>query len=367
MRGTEKKQATMLTLLSPDRVVPEKDPLRRVKALADAALRELSPVFDEMYSAVGRPSIPPERLLKASLLIAFYSVRSETLFCEQLNYNLLYRWFLDMNMDEGGFVQETFSKNRERLMKHQVASLFFGKVVEQAQAAGLMSDEHFTVDGTLIDAWASLKSFRPKAEEPEGRPPPDDKGNPTVNFHGEKRSNQTHESKTDPDSRLARKGAGKEAKLSYAQHALMENRNGLLVELLVTQASGTAEREAALEMMHDYLPSDQRITLAGDKGFDTRGFIEGCRELNVTPHVAQNLARSGGSAIDGRTTRHPGYAISQRIRKRVEEIFGWTKTVANFRKTRFKGLERTQMASYLVGAAYNLLRMAKLLLTPAAA
>ena len=229
-----------------------------------------------------------------------------------------------------------------------------------------MTDDHFTVDGTLIDAWASLKSFRPKAEKPEDRPPPDDKGNPTVNFHGEKRSNQTHESKTDPDSRLARKGAGKEAKLSYAQHALMENRNGLLVELQVTHASGTAEREAALEMMHDYLPSDQRITLAGDKGFDTRGFIEGCRELNVTPHVAQNLARSGGSATDGRTTRHPGYAISQRIRKRVEEILGWTKTVANFRKTRFRGLDRTQHASYLVGAAYNLLRIAKLL-APAAA
>ncbi len=366
MRGTEKKQATMLTLLSPDRLVPEKDPLRKVKALADAALAELSPVFDEMYSAVGRPSIPPERLLKASLVIAFYSVRSETLFCEQLNYNLLYRWFLDMNMDQPGFAQETFSKNRERLMKHHVASLFFGKVVEQAKAAGLMSDDHFTVDGTLIDAWASLKSFRPKEEKPEDRPPPDDKGNPTVNFHGEKRSNQTHESKTDPDARLAKKAAGKEAKLSYAQHALMENRNGLLVELLVTQASGTAEREAALEMVNDYLPREQRITLAGDKAFDTRGFIEGCREPNVTPHVAQNLARTSGSAIDGRTTRHPGYAISQRIRKRVEEIFGWTKTVANFRKTRFKGLERTQMASYLVGAAYNLVRMAKLLIAATA-
>ena len=366
MRGTEKKQATMLTLLSPERCVPQKHPLRAVKALADAALRELSPVFDEMYSAIGRPSIPPERLLKSTLLMAFYSVRSETLFCEQLSYNLLFRWFLDMNMDEESLVQETFSKNRERLMKHNVASLFFGKVVEQARAAGLMSDEHFTVDGTLIEAWASLKSFRPKAEKPEDRPPPDDKGNPTVDFHGEKRSNQTHQSTTDPESRLARKGRGKEAKLSYAQHALMENRNGLLVELQITEATGTAEREAALSMVNDYLPRDQRITLAGDKGFDTRGFVEGCRELGVTPHVAQNLERSGGSAVDKRTTRHPGYSVSQRIRKRVEEIFGWTKTVANFRKTRFRGLDRTQHASYLVGAAYNLLRMAKLL-APAAA
>jgi transposase len=363
MRGTEKKQATMLTLLSPDHVVPVKHPLRRVKALADAALAELSPTFDEMYSAVGRPSIPPERLLKACLLIAFHSIRSETLFCEQLNYNLLFRWFLDMSMDEEGFVQETFSKNRERLMKHHVAEQFFALVVEQARSAGLMSDDHFTVDGTLIEAWASLKSFRPKNQKPKDGPPPDDKGNPTVDFHGEKRSNATHESKTDPDARLARKGSGKEAKLSYAQHALMENRNGLLVELQITEANGTAEREAALSMVNDYLPGERRITLAGDKGYDTRDFVERCQELNVTPQVAQNLERRGGSAIDGRTTRHPGYAISQRIRKRVEEIFGWTKTVANFRKTRFKGLDRTQLASYLVGTAYNLLRMAKLLAT----
>ena len=361
MRGTDTKQATMLTVLSPDRVVPLKHPLRRVKALADQALAELSPVFNEMYSAVGRPSIPPERLLKASLLIAFHSIRSETLFCEQLNYNLLFRWFLDMNMDEDGFVQETFSKNRERLMKHHVAEQFFAKVVEQARAAGLMSDDHFTVDGTLIEAWASLKSFRPRDETPKDQPPPDDKGNPTVNFHGEKRSNATHESKTDPDAKLARKGNGKEAKLSYAQHALMENRNGLLVELQITQANGFAERDAALAMVNEYLPGDNRITLAGDKGYDTRDFIERCKGLKVTPHIAQNIGRKGGSAIDGRTTRHAGYAVSQRIRKRVEEIFGWTKTVANFRKTRFKGLDRTQLASYLVGAAYNLLRMAKLL------
>jgi IS5 family transposase len=234
-------------------------------------------------------------------------------------------------------------------------------VVEQARGAGLMSDEHFTVDGTLIEAWASLKSFQRKGEDPKDWPPPDDKGNPTVDFHGEKRSNATHESKTDPEAKLARKGAGKEAKLSYQQHALMENRNGLLVELQVSEASGRAERETALAMVNDYVPGDRRITLAGDKGYDTRDFVERCQELNVTPHVAQNTGRTGGSAIDGRTTRHPGYAVSQRLRKRVEEIFGWTKTVANFRKTRFRGLHRTQLASYLVGTAYNLLRIAKLL------
>jgi transposase len=363
MRGAEMKQATMLSLLSPEHRVPQKHPLRAVKALADAALTELSLVFDQMYSAVGRPSIPPERLLKASLLMALYTVRSERLFCEQLDYNLLFRWFLDMNMDEKSFDPTVFTKNRERLLKHNVASKFFGVIVEQAQAAGLMSDEHFTVDGTLIEAWASLKSFRRKDEKPGDKPPPDDPGNPTIDFHGEKRSNATHESKTDPESRLARKGRGKEAKLAYSQHALMENRNGLLVELQIATANGTAERETAIAMIDDYLPGSERITLAGDKGYDTRDFIEQCQERRVTPHVAQNISARRSSAIDGRTTRHPGYGISQVIRKRVEEIFGWLKTVANFRKTRFKGLERTQLASYLVGAAYNLMRMAKLLAT----
>jgi len=361
MRGTEKKQASMLTTLSPEKVVPQKHSLRRVKQLADEALRELSPLFDEMYSSVGRPSTPPERLLKASLLIAFFSIRSETLFCEQLNYNLLYRWFLDMGMEEDGFVQETFSKNRERLMQHRVASVFFGKIVEQARAAGLMSDEHFTVDGTLIEAWASLKSFRPKDEDPASKPPPDDSGNPTVNFHGEKRSNETHESTTDPEARLARKGNGKEAKLAFSQHLLMENRNGLIVEVQIAPANGTAERDRAIAMLEECVPGDKRITVAGDKGYDTKNFAEQCRERNVTPHVAQNINERRGSAIDARTTRHDGYRVSQVVRKRVEEIFGWMKTVGNFRKTRYKGLHRTELASYLVGAAYNLIRMTKLL------
>ena len=361
MRGTDTKQASMLSLLTPEKRVPAKHPLRAIKQLAEAALTEMSPLFDGMYSTVGRSSIPPERLLKASLLMALYTVRSERLFCEQLDYNILLRWFLDMNMEEPSFDHSTFSKNRERLIAHEVAKEFFLTIVAQARAAGLMSDEHFTVDGTLIEAWASLKSFRKKDEKSGDRPPPDDPGNPTVDFHKEKRSNATHESTTDPDAKLARKGKGKEAKLSYSQHALMENRNGLLIDLRIAEANGTAERDTALEMVGDRMPGTRRITLAGDKGYDTQDFVEECGWRRVTPHVAQNITERRGSAIDGRTTRHPGYTISQRIRKRVEEIFGWTKTVGNFRRTRFKGLDRTTLASYFVGAAYNLLRMGRLL------
>ena len=361
MRGTDTKQASMLSLLTPEKRVPLKHPLRRIKEMAEAALKEVSPLFDTMYSTVGRSSIPPERLLKASLLMALYTVRSERMFCEQLDYNILFRWFLDMNMEEPSFDHSTFSKNRGRLIAHDVAKEFFLTIVAQARAAGLMSDEHFTVDGTLIEAWASIKSFRKKDEKPGDRPPPDDPGNPTVDFHKEKRSNATHASTTDPDAKLARKGKGKEAKLSYSQHALMENRNGLLVDLRIAEANGTAERELALEMIGDRLPGTKRITVGGDKGYDTKDFVEECGWRNVTPHVAQNITATRGSAIDGRTTRHEGYGISQRLRKRVEEIFGWTKTIANFRRTRYKGPDRTQLASYFVGAAYNLLRMGRLL------
>jgi len=361
MRGTDTKQASMLSLMTPEKRVPVSHPLRVIKDLAEAVLKELSPVFDEMYATEGRPSTPPERLLKATLLMALYTTRSERLFCEQLDYNILFRWFLDMNMDEKGIDHSTFTKNRDRLLRHRVAELFFYEVVGQAQRAGLMSDEHFTVDGTLIEAWASLKSFRPKGEKPEDRSPPDDKGNPSVDFHGETRSNDTHESTTDPEARLARKGSGKEAKLSYSQHALMENRNGLLVDLRILPASGTAEREAALRMLDEALPGNRPITLGADKGYDTRNFVAETRARNVTPHVAQNTTDRRRSAIDDRTTRHSGYSISQRLRKRVEEIFGWMKTVGNFRRTRFRGLERTELASFFVGAAYNLLRMAKLL------
>jgi transposase len=360
MRGSEKQQATMLSLISPDQRVPKNHPLRRIKQLCDDALKELSPTFDAMYAQGGRRSIPPETLLKSTLLMALYSVQSERAFCEQLDYNLLWRWFLGMNIVDESFDHSTFSVNRERLLEHDVAAQFLGAVVRKARHYGLMSKEHFTVDGTLIDAWASVKSFKKKDQKQK---PPDDPGNPTVNFRGEQRRNDTHESTTDPEARLARKGNGREAKLSFTQHALMENRNGLIVDVLVTQASGTAERDAALLMLDEHLPGTLPITLAADRGYHTRDFIAALRDRNVTPHIA--MVDHHRPAIDGRTTRHPGYSISQRIRKRVEEIFGWTKTVALFRKTRFKGVQRTDFASRLVGAAYNLRRMANLLPLPA--
>lgn len=363
MRGPEQKQSSMLVLMSPESRVRPDHPLRAIKALAEDILKELSPTFDAMYSRRGRYSVPPEQLLKSMLLMALYSVRSERLFCEQLDYNLLFRWFLNMDMVGESFDHSTFSKNRERLLEHDVAGKFFTAVVERAKAEALMSHEHFSVDGTLIEAWASLKSFRRKDEEPKG--PPDDPGNPTVDFKGEKRSNETHESKTDPESRLARKGDGKEARLCYSQHALMENRNGLIVALRVAEATGTAEREVALNMLDEAVSGDRRVTLGGDKGYDTKAFVAECRRRVVTPHVAQNITKTRSSAVDARTTRHSGYTVSQRIRKRVEEIWGWMKTVGGFRRTRFKGIDRTQLAAYLVGAAYNLLRMSRLL-APAA-
>jgi len=350
----------MLSLVTPDQRVPREHPLRKVKALADAALAALSPTFDAMYSKVGRPSIPPERLLKATLLMAFYSVRSERLFCEQLDYNLLFRWFLDMDGVEESFDHSTFSRNRQRLLEHEVAAKFLAEVVKTARGAELMSDEHFTVDGTLIEAWASLKSFRPKGEDPKDRPPPDDRGNPTVNFHGEKRSNETHQSTTDPEAKLARKGNNQPAKLSYLANALMENRNGLIVDLRVEPATGYGERVGALAMLDEHVPDLDGITLGADAGYDTADFVSACRGRGITPHVAQTRDKRRRSAVDGRTVRHSGYNVSQRIRKRVEEIFGWTKTIACFRKTRFRGQARTQLAAHLVAAAYNLLRIAKL-------
>jgi transposase len=366
MRGPDTKQAVMFSTISPEKRVPADHPLRPIKAIVERILGDLSRDFDAMYSAVGAPSVPPERLLKATVLMALYTIRSERQFCEQLDYNLLFRWFLDMNIDEPSFDHSTFSqRNRERLLDHDVARKFFAAVVAEAQAAGLMSTEHFTVDGTLIEAWASLKSFRPKNEKPEDRGPPDDPGNPTVDFHGEKRSNDTHSSTTDPEARLARKGRGKEAKLCFSAHALMENRNGLLVDFRVDEANGTAERIVALEMLHDNVLRRGRVTVAGDKGYDTREFVEDCRFMDVTPHVAQNKGPRRRSAIDERTVRHAGYTVSQRIRKRVEEIFGWAKTIGGFRRTRFKGKPRTQFAAHIVGAAYNLLRITRLLAAPA--
>ncbi|NRD55078.1 IS5 family transposase [Corallococcus exiguus] len=360
MRGRSKQQTTLFSLRTPGDRVPAGHPLRRVKDMADAALAALSPTFDEMYSGTGRPSIPPEQLLKSCLLMAFYSVRSERLFCEQLDYNLLFRWFLDLGMEDASFDHSTFSQNRDRLLEHDVARRFFLAVMNQAQSAGLTSNEHFSVDGSLIEAWASLKSLRPKDEKDDKREPPDDKGNPTVNFHGQKRGNTTHASTTDPEARLARKGDGKEARLAYSLNGVMENRNGLLVDLAVMPADGFAERDAAVMMLEGLKSRNERSSVGADKGYDTADFVADCRRMGVTPHIAQTTDPRRRSAIDKRTTRPAGYAISQRARKRIEEVWGWMKTVGGFRKTRFKGRERTELAAYLVGAAYNLVRMARL-------
>src|SRR5579863_7272270 len=296
MRGEERRQRAMLMIVEPGDRVAREHPRRRVKEFADVALAQLSPLCDEMYSAIGRPSIPPERLLKASLLMALYTVRSERLLYEQLDYSLLFRWFLDMNWDEPAFDHSTFSRNRARLLEHDVAGEFFRPVVAEARELKLTSDEHFTVDGTLIEAWASLKSFRPKGEQRSDRTPPDDPGNPSVDFHGERRQIATHQSTTDPEARLAKKGAGKEARLCYTESVLMENRNGLMIDLRVGQAGGRAACEQGLEMLQE-LRGPRRITVAGDKGYDTAAFVASCRALKVTPHVAQNERRPGGSAL----------------------------------------------------------------------
>jgi len=355
----------MLAFVDLDARIPANHPLRCIKRFADQALAELSSVFDRIYAAGGRPSIPPERRLKASLLIALYSIRSERAFCEELEYHLLYRWFLDMDLIEPGFDASSFAKNRQRLLDHEVAQRFFDEVVLQADRRGLLSDAHFSVDGTLIEAAASLKSFRPK-DGPVIAAAPDDPSNPTVDFRGERRSNATHASTTDPDARLMRKGKGKEARLAYLGHALMENRNGLLVDFQMTQATGTAERDAVPALLDEARERGFRPrTLGADKNYDTRACVAAVRQREVTPHVAQNT-KGRRSAIDGRTTRHTGYGVSQRIRKRVEEIFGWMKTVGGFRRTRYRGLARTQFAGYLVGAAYNLIRMARLATRPTA-
>ena len=356
---TARAQVTMLAFVDMEARIPADHPLRTIKAVADQALAKLSSEFDGMYAEAGRPSIPPERLLKASLLIALYSVRSERAFCEELDYNLLFRWFLGLQLMEPSFDPTVFTKNRQRLLEHRVGQQFFDEVVLAADRRGLLSDEHFTVDGTLIEAAASLKSFKPR----EGDPPPDDgdPGNPAVDFHGEKRSNATHQSTTDPQARLFRKGKGKEAKLVFLAHALMENRNGMLTDFQVTEATGTAERDVVPVLVDQARERGfHPKTMGGDKNYDTQDCVAGLRKRGVTPHVAQNTS-GRRSTIDGRATRHSGYALSQRARKRVEEIFGWMKTVGGFRRTRYRGLDRTGLAGYLVATAYNLVRMAKLL------
>jgi transposase len=360
MRGKPVRQVSMLTTTTPDDLVPQDHPIRRIKPVVEDVLRSMGPTFDAMYASNGRVSVPPEHLLKATVLMALFTIRSERQFCEQLRFNLLFKWFLDLNTEDPGFDHSTFSKNRRRLLQHEVADQFFAAVVEHARLNRYVSDDHFTVDGTLLEAWASIKSFKPNDGDGGG---PDAGGgrNPEVDFHGQKRSNATHRSSTDPEARLARKGSGKEAKLSYAGHALMENRNGLLVDLELTEANGYAEREAALLMLRRQRRRGRRgrRTVGADKAYDTRDFRDGCREQKITPHVAQDTS-NGRRSIDGRTTRHHGYAISQRIRKRVEEIFGWTKTVGGGRKLRFRGRERNRSWLLFTGAAYNLVRIGNL-------
>jgi transposase len=358
VRGSDENQSGIFSYFSPDERVRKEHPLRAIRAMVDTALGEMSPLFDQMYSEIGRPSIAPEKLLRAQLLQMLYSIRSERLLMEEIDYSVLFRWFVGMNMDEPVWDATVFTKNRDRLLKHEVAKVFFSQVWQQAEQAQLTSDEHFTVDGTLLEACASLKSFQKKGVAK--RDDPDDPSNPTVNFHGEKRSNETHESSTDPDAQLARKGQGKEAKLSYCGNLLIENGNGLIVDAELLQANGTAERDAAL-LMIEQIPAEQRVTVGADKGYDTKEFVAECRRMNVTPHVAQNTKRPGGSAIDARTTRHAGYQISQQKRKRIEECFGWLKTVALLRKVRHRGIFKVGWIFTFAATAYNLVRMRKLL------
>lgn len=361
MRGQDISQDSLFSYGSLEQRIPASHPLRPIRLTVDTVLRELGPRFDELYSPKGRPSVPPEKLLRALLVMVLYSIRSERRLMEELEYNLLYRWFVGLGQDEPVWDATTFTKNRERFIDGEVARLFFDAVLRTAQQRSLVSSEHFSVDGTLIEAWASQKSFRRKDDS--DTPPNDDPGNPTVNFRGEKRSNATHESKTDPDARLARKAYGQEARLAYCGNVLIENRNGLVVDAELLQANGTAERDAAL-MMAERIPGDGRVTMAGDKGYDTKDFVAELRHMNVTPHVAQNASGNRRSAIDARTTRHAGYAISQRRRKIVEEFFGWLKTVAGQRKTKYRGLWRVGWAFTLAAAAYNLVRMRSLLASP---
>ena len=356
MRGDSNQQSLILLAITPEQKVPQDHPIRAIKAMVDRALVSLSPVFNRMYSRRGRPSIPPEHLLKASLLIALYSIRSERQFCERLEYDLLFKWFLDQNIADPAFDASTFSKNRQRLLEHDVARQFFEAVLAEARQRQLLSDDHFTVDGTLLEAWASMKSVQPKDKD-DG--PSNGFKNPDVDYRGEKRSNETHASRTDPEARLMRKGRGKETKLCFMGHVLMENRTGLIVDIDLTQATGRAEREAALRML-DRLPrKKRRRTLGGDRGYDTHDFVAELHKRRVTPHVTQN--QSGRrSAIDGRTTSHGGYKLSQRIRKRVEEIFGWEKTIGGWRKLRYIGLARNELWAVFTAAGYNLVRMAKI-------
>ena len=354
MRGADDRSDFLFSYVSPEHRVPADHPLRPIRKMTDAALERLSGRFETMYSELGRPSIPPEQLLRALLLQYLYSVRSERLLIEQLDYNLLFRWFVGLGLDEPIWDHSTFSKNRDRLLAGDVGTAFFDAVLAEARTHRLLSDEHFTVDGTLLEAWASHKSFRPKDTTDR---PPDDPSNPTVNFRGERRKNDTHQSTTDPDARLYKKGVGRPAQLAYLGHVLMENRSGLVVDTRVTPADGYGERDAALVMIADR--PGGRVTLGGDKGYDYPEFVADLRQIEVTPHVAQNTTNRR-SAIDARTTRHAGYAISQRRRKRVEEAFGWMKTIGMLRKLRHRGGPNVDWIFRFTAAAYNLIRIRNL-------
>jgi transposase len=353
VRGDDQQTADMFSYLSPESRVHRDHPLRTIRRMTDSVLKTLSPRFAQIYSEIGRPSIPPEQLLRALLLQALYTIRSERLLMEEINYSILFRWFIGLSLDDKVWSPTTFTKNRDRLLEGDTAGAFFDAVLEQARTAGLLSDEHFTVDGTMLEAWASLKSFRRKDANPPA--PPDDPGNPTVNFHGERRKNETHASTTDPDARLYRKGQGKEAKLAYLGHVLLDNRHGLVANVCATAATGTAERDAALELLQT---AGHAKTVGADKNFDVAAFVTKVRELEITPHVAQ---KTTSSAIDGRTTRHAGYGVSQRKRKLVEQVFGWMKTVGGLRKLRHRGGELVDWTVTFTAAAYNLVRLRRLL------
>jgi transposase len=361
MRGSDQGNGSLFSYVDLEQRVRPNHPLRVIREIANASLRALSAEFDALYSPFGRESIPPERLVRALLLQAFYSIRSERQLVERIEYDLLFRWFVGLGIDEVVWDATTFTKNRDRLLDGDVAAKFLSAVLSQTRVKRLLSSEHFSVDGTLIEAWASPKSFKPK----DGSGEPHGPGrNGERDFHGERRTNDTHASSTDPDARLYRKGRGKEAKLSFMGHALMENRNGLIVGAVATRASGHAERLAALALIEPHAECPQSITLGGDKNYDTKDFVMELRERAVTPHVAQNDTNRR-SAIDGRTTRHPGYAVSMRIRKRIEEAFGWAKTVAGLRKMRHRGLPKVDWQFTLAMTAYNLIRLPKLLADPA--
>lgn len=358
MRGSDLQTDRMFCYSSPETFVPPGHPLRPIRTMVEKALSDLSSEFAAMYSHTGRPSVPPEKLLKALLLQAFYSIRSIRLLMERIQHDILFRWFVGLSLEDDVWDPSTFSQNQERLLQSEVAKKFFDRVLAQARSAKLLSDEHFTVDGTLIEAWASLKSFRPKDEDPK---PPQGR-NDAVDFKGQKRKNDTHASTTDPQARLSRKGNGQTAKMSYIGNVLMENRHGLVVDTRLELATGTAECEAALDMLPGVKKKHRRVTVGGDKGYDNDAFVRATRKMKVVPHVAQNTSNRE-SAIDGRTTCHPGYKISLRLRKRVEEIFGWMKTTGGMRKTRYVGQRKVGWHFTLVAAAYNLVRMRNLLST----